>query len=141
MSLQEIIEKIKATSHSERMFPIAMVGLVAIGSFGLGSTFGGENPAVGPSLLSTHRSTPAAISLSYEESHVSSTTITVQDVQSSSTQPLTEGTYVGSKNGTKYHLPWCSGALRILEENKVWFRSADEAKAKGYTPAANCKGI
>lgn len=53
----------------------------------------------------------------------------------------TQGAYVASKSGTKYHLPWCSGAKRIKEENKIWFASKEEAEAKGYTPAANCKGI
>jgi len=52
-----------------------------------------------------------------------------------------EGLLVGSKNGTKYHYPWCSGALRIKEENKVWFNSAEEARQAGYTPASNCKGL
>ena len=51
------------------------------------------------------------------------------------------GTLVGSKNGTKYHYPWCSGAQRIKEENKIWFASVEEAKRAGYTPAANCPGL
>jgi hypothetical protein len=55
--------------------------------------------------------------------------------------PSSSGMYVGSKSGTAYHLPWCSGALRIKEENKVWFASKQEAEAKGYRAAANCKGI
>ena len=57
--------------------------------------------------------------------------------------PLTQGAggYVASKNGTKYHLPWCSGAKSIKDENKVWFNTKAEAEAAGYTPAANCKGI
>ncbi len=54
---------------------------------------------------------------------------------------ITEGSYVGSKNGTKYHLPWCPGAQQIAEQNKVWFQNKEEAEARGYTPAANCKGI
>jgi len=49
--------------------------------------------------------------------------------------------YVASKNGTKYHYPWCSGAQTIKEENKIWFGSKEEAKAAGYTPASNCKGL
>lgn len=58
------------------------------------------------------------------------------------TMTVPEGAqYVGSKNGTKYHLPWCSGAKSINEENKVWFATKEEAEAKGYTPAGNCKGI
>jgi hypothetical protein len=52
-----------------------------------------------------------------------------------------EGSYVASKSGEKYHLPWCSGAQHIKEENKVWFKTKAEAEAAGYTPAANCKGI
>lgn len=55
--------------------------------------------------------------------------------------PNQEGMLVGSKNGTKYHYPWCSGALRIKEENKVWFSSVEEARKAGYTPASNCKGL
>jgi len=53
----------------------------------------------------------------------------------------TVGSFVGSKNSDKYHFPWCSGALRIKEENKVWFSSREEAEMAGYTPAANCKGL
>ncbi|MFT5849530.1 MAG: hypothetical protein ACI9H6_000339 [Patiriisocius sp.] len=46
---------------------------------------------------------------------------------------------VGSKNGTKYHLLWCSGAQRINEENKVFFESEGQAQVMGYTAAANCE--
>ncbi len=56
--------------------------------------------------------------------------------------PLSQGgEYVASKNGTVYHLPWCSGAQRIKEENKVWFTTQEEAEEAGYRPAANCKGL
>lgn len=51
------------------------------------------------------------------------------------------GNFVASKNGTKYHYPWCSGAQSIREENKIWFSTAEEAKKAGYQPASNCKGL
>ena len=51
------------------------------------------------------------------------------------------GQYVASRNGTKYHLPWCAGAKSISEQNKIWFASKEDAEAAGYTPPANCKGI
>lgn len=50
-----------------------------------------------------------------------------------------EGSVVGSKNGSKYHLPRCSGANSIKEENKIWFASESVAQAAGYTRAGNCK--
>lgn len=51
------------------------------------------------------------------------------------------GEVVASRNGTKYHFPWCSGARAMSEKNKVWFKSADAAREAGYTPAGNCKGL
>jgi hypothetical protein len=49
--------------------------------------------------------------------------------------------YLASKSGTKYYLPTCAGAKRIKDENRVWFATVEEAKAKGLTPAANCPGL
>lgn len=51
------------------------------------------------------------------------------------------GQFVASKSGTKYHFPWCPGAAQIAEKNKIWFANEEEARAAGYTPAANCKGL
>lgn len=51
------------------------------------------------------------------------------------------GIVVGSKSGTKYHLPTCPGAKQISEKNRITFNSIEEARAKGYTPATNCKGL
>lgn len=48
---------------------------------------------------------------------------------------------VASKKGTTYHLPWCSGAKSIKEENRITFESPAAAKAAGYRPAGNCKGL
>lgn len=55
--------------------------------------------------------------------------------------PQEAGLLVGSKNSTKYHYPWCSGAQRIKDSNKVWFSSEKEARDRGYTPAGNCPGL
>jgi hypothetical protein len=55
--------------------------------------------------------------------------------------PISGGAYVASKSGKAYHLPWCSGAQRIKEANKIYFASKAEAEQAGYTPAANCPGI
>lgn len=52
-----------------------------------------------------------------------------------------EPQFVGSRNGSKYHLLWCPGAKQIKEENKVYFTSKEEAEKKGYSPASNCKGL
>lgn len=56
-------------------------------------------------------------------------------------EAINDGLVVGSVNSDKYHFPWCSGAQRMLEENKIYFSSIEEAREAGYTPAANCKGL
>lgn len=60
-----------------------------------------------------------------------------------SAEDLAVGTtiVVGSKNGSKYHLPDCPGAKNIAEKNKRYFKSVAEAKIAGYSPAANCKKL
>ena len=55
--------------------------------------------------------------------------------------PQGGGQFVGSRISDKYHYPWCSGAKRITEANKVWFNTKEEAERAGYTPAANCPGL
>ena len=51
------------------------------------------------------------------------------------------GQVVASKNGTRYHYPWCGGAKQISSKNLITFNSIEDARAAGYTPAANCKGL
>jgi hypothetical protein len=48
---------------------------------------------------------------------------------------------VASKNGTKYHYPWCAGAKQISPQNLITFDSIAAARAAGLTPATNCKGL
>lgn len=53
----------------------------------------------------------------------------------------TGGLIVASRKGTSYHYPWCAGAQSMAEGNKIWFANETEAKASGYVPAKNCKGL
>ncbi|TSC66939.1 MAG: Extracellular nuclease [Parcubacteria group bacterium Gr01-1014_72] len=129
MTLHDSIEWCK----SREALTVATIILVGFGSFGLGRlskiTEGqgelrilgeGENGEVSPKSLNPPESeqglTAAAASAA-------------------------GGLLVGSKTGRKYHYPWCAGAQQISEKNKVWFASIDEARASGYAPAANCKGL
>jgi len=51
------------------------------------------------------------------------------------------GLFVASRTGEKFFYPWCSGAQSIADANKVWFQSEKAARAAGYEPAKNCKGL
>lgn len=53
--------------------------------------------------------------------------------------PGAGGRVVASKNGSRYHYPWCAGASQIKEENKVWYASEDAAQQAGLTKAKNCQ--
>lgn len=56
----------------------------------------------------------------------------VRSVEKSSASSTT-GAFVGSKNGTKYYAPGCSGTARIKPENIIWFQDAQNAELQGYT--------
>ena len=95
---------------------VGVLVLVASASFGFGILVGQDTGLRTPFSVCDSTATPKA----------------VQDAG---------GEVVASKTGTKYFLPWCSGAKNISSENLVTFSSAEEAKAAGYAPAANCKGL
>ncbi|MBI4086620.1 hypothetical protein HY416_01410 [Candidatus Kaiserbacteria bacterium] len=150
---KSLLTHLLAGGASDRgLFPALLLVTVGLVSFGLGRLSVETGPADrGGSLLSataaaedgtsvaTGRSGPAG---GVGEADTRESDIrTVGSADETSSSPASEKRYVGSKNGSKYHLPWCSGAARIAEENKIWFSSKEEAEAAGYTPAANCKGI
>lgn len=57
-------------------------------------------------------------------------------VEATATPDAPQGAFAGSKNGTKYYAPGCAGLERIKPENRVWFKSAEDATLQGYTAAA-----
>lgn len=52
-----------------------------------------------------------------------------------------KGAYVASRGGKAYHLPWCPGAIKIKEANKIWFGTKEEAEKAGYHAAGNCEDM
>jgi hypothetical protein len=126
-----MLNKFKGLLNHDIIFQSLLVVLVGVVSFGLGrmstvETTQGSSVAVYPTVVST--APPLSVTnLSVPES--------VPSEQATSLR------YVGSRNGTKFHLLTCPGANSIKEENKVYFNSKQEAYSRGYTEAANCKGI
>ncbi len=121
--------------ENKELFTVLTIILVAFASFGLGrlskieeSTF----PVRVENTAATLESSPT------DEAGAGKLFETLVSPEKASSK---EGAYVASKTGEKYHLPWCSGAQRIKEENKIWFASKEFAEQAGYTPAANCKGL
>lgn len=51
----------------------------------------------------------------------------------------TTGSYVGSINSNKYHLPSCRHAKNIDSSNAIWFDTKEEAVSTGYQPCGVCK--
>lgn len=56
----------------------------------------------------------------------------VADKQNKRTLPF------ASKNGTTYTFSWCSSSSRILEKNRIYFQSEEEAKKSGRRLSKLC---
>jgi len=116
-----MLVKLKSFASSERAFTAVLLCLIGIISFVLG-----RYSVIDPSFTLQPTNNQAGV------------------VFIDSPDPVVEPgatRVVASKSGTKYHLLTCSGASSIKETNKMYFDSIDQAKAAGYTPAANCKGL
>ncbi|MEK7462282.1 MAG: Ada metal-binding domain-containing protein [Patescibacteria group bacterium] len=132
-------EKLKSLVGDDSLYFAALLLLIAIASFGLG------RQSVMQKAASNSLKNNASAVLVTPSQIVKSTSITPTPITTNSTvtkeSSSVSGEVVASKSGTKYHLPTCSGAKSIKPENLITFATIAEAKAAGYTPAANCKGL
>ncbi len=145
MSIKDFTEKIKLflsdikdkTYSQEKglkikndLYIIIMIILVGTASYGLGKISSYEKGKTPISVLKTKEYMLSTVSEGVFETEKN-------NVQNTNTS----GEVVASKSGTKYYHPWCSGVSRIKEENKVWFKTIEEARSTGLTPATNCAGL
>ncbi len=129
-------DNFKGLLKDDTTFYGLIIGFVAVCSFGLGR-LSVDNTTINSDIV-TPINSAAVANASLPTLLISTTSLkSIEETVPQNEEVL----YVGSKNSDKYHLPWCSGAKRITESNKVFFNSKAEAEAAGYTPAGNCKGI
>lgn len=132
MNIQELFKKIKYLGDSipQELFVAFIIILVGFGSFGLGRISSDGVKRDGVKIVMPNINTGA-----------NTQTATLNMVTGESVAIYESGEVVASKSGSKYHFPWCSGAKRIKEENKIKFPSIKDARTAGYEPAKNCKGL
>jgi len=144
--LHNLLEKIKLffkkLSRRDDLFVVLIIVLVGFGGFGLGRLSiieEGRGPVIfdhrNDQLSTTNFQSPPKVNQLSAENGQNT------NFQTSIVAHSQEKQYVASVKGSKYHFPWCSGAGRINEENKIWFASKEEAEKAGYEPAKNCKGL
>lgn len=132
MSIREIADKIKGVGDWSKIWAICLIIFASTASFGLGrlSAMDASEEAVIYIPAAQNQVATAVGARIGEDNSV---------LESSPTEG--SGSYVASKNGTRYYFPWCGGSKQIKEENKVWFDTKEQAEKAGYSPAQNCKGL
>ena len=109
----EVVEK----SPIKPYFLAIVIILVSLLSFGLGR------------ITTTQRD---GVKINFDQSLVQNTSNSASVVSSVPT-----GKISASVNGTRYYYPHCKST--VSEKNKIYFDTAAEAEASGYTLALNCK--
>ncbi len=142
-TIRDLREKIKGLRYScniraiqDDVFLGLIIILVAFGSFGLGRLSKIEDTKMPIQIENSPEVTSETFTQEIIVKNESGQAASLLNSVETKTSEL-----VGSKNGTKYHYAWCSGAQRIAEANKIYFTSKADAEARGYTPASNCKGL
>ena len=135
--LYELYKKINSwlAANQKDLFLAVLIVLTSVISFGLGRL-----SAIWPEKTPI-RILNNEIGIMNEGRPVSAELNSTSSLESKTTISNLTGKYVASKNGTAYHYPWCPGALKIKEENKIWFDTKEEAEKRGYKPAGNCDGL
>ena len=142
MSIKETLFKVKRYFEwlrGEQFVLGVVIVLVALSSFGLGRLSLIEESRQPVKFLRSSAAGSAALRATAAEGQVGTET----PAETVLPTPVADlgGKVVGSKSGRKYHFPWCPGARTISEVNKIWFSSIEAARAAGYVPAVNCKGL
>jgi hypothetical protein len=131
-SIQDLTEKIKGLADfkapnlralPDDLFLGLIIVLVAFGSFGLGR-------------LSKIQGTKTPIRIENQPEITADTFSAKSAVDTPVTPPALDGAQsggdlVGSKNGTKYYYPWCTGVSKISPANIVHFATAGIAESQG----------
>jgi len=122
-------------------FVVMAIVLLSIIAFSLGRISGLQDKKEPVRVLNNINTSPPNPSPKLGEG--SSAQINSGEVKGVSNLPMSDigGQVVASKNSTKYHYPWCGGAKQIAPKNLITFNSIEEARAAGYLPASNCKGL
>ncbi|HXK31753.1 MAG TPA: hypothetical protein VJZ94_03470, partial [Candidatus Paceibacterota bacterium] len=134
------------------VFVLLIVILVGVGAFFLGKMFSIEEKRASELRLIQTGGSPSGGFEVGEGKVVNTVQVPItasstagagggEEAERPNTVPALSGAYVASKHGEAYYLPWCGGVKLIREENKIWFATKEEAEARGYRPAANCKGL
>ncbi len=108
----------------QKLFLSFVIILIALLAFGIGrlSVVGNREP----------------IKIEYDPNLTEWSTPSV-DQTANVINAVKKGEVIASKNGARYHYPYCPGAKQIKEENKIIFATVAAAEAAGYSLAANCK--
>jgi hypothetical protein len=153
MSIDYLKEKVKPTI--EKYYTLILLLVIATIFFGLGrlSILESQKTSINiqePSKSYKSKNIPdlpkeagsETISSQSSQNNTNSQTGAVINSQASvPSNNKEDGQVIGSKSGKKYYFPWCGTVKRIKEENKVHFDSIAAAKAAGFIPGGNCKGL
>ena len=152
--MRNIIEKIKL--YQDSLFLIIAIMLVGFIGFGLGrlsTKYQTPNLNINSTLINTADLSKIVTQDEFKTKPAKSMPIKPVSDQanfsanvplgpnSTSSREVVVQKVVGNKQSKIYHLENCPGALKMKEENKIYFNSVGEAQNAGYRPAGNCAGL
>ena len=122
------MEKIKLFLESEKgkdLLVVIIVILVGLGSFELGRL--------------SKENTQGSLKIDYGDQNTTTDTNLAPSDNSTPTTAVSSGkNFFASSRGTKYYTISCSAGKTIKQENRVWFKTGEEAKAAGYELSSSC---
>ena len=126
--LEKIFNFLKYSQY--HIFLAVCIGLISFISFNLGKIASNEKGSI---KITDGANIYKAIATEETENDTLSPTV------KATPKPLDLRVVVSkASDSKKYHHVWCGSWKKIKTENQLWFNSAAEAEAQGYTLAGNC---
>jgi hypothetical protein len=114
------------------IFVVFLASIIVL-SFLLGKQFGGVENQKETIVFSCSEDVLSSQKIPFSSEVAGASTERIVSTDTIIEETTQKGIYVGSKNGTKYYTPGCSGTNRIKPENYIWFESVEDATLQGYT--------
>lgn len=121
------IKSIKASNNS-LIFSAFIVILASVGSFLLGQMYAINTTKDEKVQILNSKNIP----LNSSKSEISNNNNSIAPIDSNASS------YVASKNGKLYYRVGCGASTRILDKNKVYFNTTEDAVSAGFEPSSSC---
>lgn len=139
-SIHDLYRKIKTfwNSNKSKILIQLIIVFVSIFSFLIGKSSQKELDNNNIYIVNSNGGLENITSLPESGSITNTSSIQYKSSETGVSNSMNNARYVASSRGKLYYRIGCGGSTKLVESNKIYFNTIEEAERRGYKPASNC---